>query len=169
LAFVLAQGCATNLSKPDAAPQPTSVKLSSFQTVSLKAVEIAPDFAASSANQKAAKKINELLSNKMPMVFSGLQEASNSSGQTGLLIEPLILEIKFIGGAARFWAGALAGSSAVLMEVTFRNLSTGNVVGKPQFYRAANAFAGGFTMGGTDNAMLEAIATDAVDYARLNF
>jgi hypothetical protein len=74
LAFALAQGCATNLSKPDGSPQPTSVKLSTFKTVAMKKIEIAPDFASAGANQKAAKKINQVLVDNMRMVFPKLRE-----------------------------------------------------------------------------------------------
>jgi hypothetical protein len=168
LAFALAQGCATNLAKPDGPPQPTSVKLSTFQTVTMKEVEIAPDFASAGANQKAARKINEVLVSNMRLVFPDLREASGEDVKTGLLIEPWIQEIKFIGGAARFWVGAMAGSSAVLMKVNFRDASTGELIGEPQFYRDASAYAGGWTMGSTDNKMLEDVAKDVVNYVSLN-
>jgi hypothetical protein len=168
LAFTLAQGCATNLTKPEGPPQPTSVKLSTFQTVTLKKVEIAPEFASAGANQKAAKKINEVLVNNMRLAFPDLREAGEEDVRTGLLIEPLIQEIKFIGGAARFWVGAMAGSSAVLMKASFRDASTGELIGEPQFYRAANVYTGGWSMGSTDNRMLEDVAKDIVNYATLN-
>jgi hypothetical protein len=168
LAFTLAQGCATNLSKPDGPPQPTSVKLSTFKTVAMKKVAIAPDFASAGANQKAAKKIDKELALGMRTVFPDLRQIDGEDVQTGLLIEPLIQEIKFIGGAARFWVGAMAGSSAVLMKATFRDASTGKVIGEPQFYRNANAYTGGWSFGATDNLMLDGVAKDIVNYAKTN-
>jgi hypothetical protein len=154
--------------RPSTAPQPAKVKLGTFDTVTLKQVEIAPEFAAAGANKKAAKKIDERLSMEMRKVFDGLQEAGGTPTQQGLLIEPLIEEIKFIGGAARFWVGAMAGSSAVLMKVTFSDAATGEIVAAPEFYRSADAYAGGMTMGAADNRMLEAIASDAATYAGNN-
>ena len=168
LAFTLAQGCATNLSKPDGTPQPTPVRLSTFKTITMKKIEIAPDFASAGANQKAAKKINEVLVENMRMVFPNLRETDGEDVRSGLLIEPLIQEIKFIGGAARFWVGAMAGSSAVLMKVTFRDASTGEVLQAPQFYRSAGAYSGSWSMGVADNRMLEDVAKDVVNYAKLN-
>jgi len=168
LGFMLAQGCATNLTKPAGTPRPTTVRLSTFQTVTMKPVEIAPEFASAGANQKAAKRINEVLVDDMRMVFPNLREASGEDVRAGLLIEPLIQEIKFIGGAARFWVGAMAGSSAVLMKASFRDASTGEIIGEPQFYRDAGAYSGGYSMGATDNRMLEDIAKDIVNYAMLN-
>jgi hypothetical protein len=167
-ALALTQGCATQIRRPSGAPEAAKVKLGTFDTVTLKHVEIAPEFSAAGANKKAAKKINERLFMEMRKVFDGLQEAGETPAQQGLLIEPLIEEIKFIGGAARFWVGAMAGSSAVLMKVTFRDAAAGEVVAAPQFYRSAAAFAGGMSMGAADNRMLDAIASDVATYAGNN-
>jgi hypothetical protein len=168
LALALTQGCATNLTKPEGPPQPTSVKLSTFPTVTMKKVEIAPDFASASTNQRAANKIETVLFRDMRLAFPDLREAGEEEVRTGLLIEPLIQEIKFIGGAARFWVGAMAGSSAVLMKATFRDASTGEIIGEPQFYRDAGAYKGAWSMSVSDNRMLEAIARDLFDYATAN-
>jgi len=75
---------------------------------------------------------------------------------------------KFIGGAARFWAGAMAGSSAVLMQVTFRDGNTGQIIADNEFYRVANACYEGLTIGVPDNLMLEEIARDVASYCSLN-
>jgi len=85
LAFAFAQGCATNLSKPDGTPQPTPVRLSTFKTITMKKIEIAPDFASAGANQKAAKKINQVLVDNMRMVFPNLQEIDGGGCADGSL------------------------------------------------------------------------------------
>ena len=91
--------------------------------------------------------------------------ASNLESAAGFLMEK---EIKFIGGFARFMVGGMAGSSAVLMKVTFLNSETGKVVAEPEFYRAANGMGGGYSMGATDNLMLDQIAQDIALYAKMN-
>jgi len=170
---LLLSGCATNLSKPAHAPAPAKTRLGEYKAVEMKAVTLSDAFASASANQKATRKIDELLFSNVSMVFPNLkrieaeQEFSNSDSQT-LQITPLIKEIKFVGGAARFWAGAMAGSSAVLMQVTLRDSSTGEIIADPEFYRAANAYAGGWTIGATDNQMLEDITKDIAGYCSLN-
>jgi len=58
----------------------------------------------------------------------------------------------------------MAGSSAVLMQVTFRDGNTGEIIADPEFYRAANAYAGGWSMGATDNLMLDDITKDVAGY-----
>ena len=166
-------GCATNLTKPTSAPTPTKIKLSEFAAVEMKAVTISEKFAAAEANQKAGRKIDEVLFTNMRMVFNNLQRVEigsdfSSSATKTLQITPVIKEIKFISGGARFWVGAMAGSSAVLMEVTLRDSSTGEIIANPEFYRDANAYAGGWSIGASDNKMLEDIALDVVNYCSMN-
>ncbi len=163
----LMQGCATNLTKPSSAPQPVSARLGTFANVEMEPAMIAEPFAAAGANQKAAKKINELLNAQMAYVFPGMNSTEKKPGKT-LVIKPVIKEIKFIGGAARFWVGAMAGSSAVLMEVSYLEKETGNVLAKVEFYDQASAYAGAYNMGVTDNLMLNHIVTQIVNYSTAN-
>lgn len=167
----LVSGCATRLSKPAGPAQPTKVKLGQFAKVEMKAVTISEKFAGAGANQKAAAKIDQVLFDNMKNVFANLerveegQDFSNSGTRT-LQITPVVKEIKFIGGAARFMVGAMAGSSAVLMEVTLRDSTSGEIIGQPEFYQKASAFSGAY--GIADNRMLEVIAQDIVNYCSRN-
>ena len=173
LMTLLAAGCATHLSKPSKSPEPTLIKLGEFQSVEMKTVGISERFAGNAANQRALKKINEYLFRDMPMLFPGLKriekgEEFSSSGARTLRITPYIKEVKFIGGGARFWAGAMAGSSAILMQTTYEDSSTGKTIGDPEFYRAPGAYSGAWTMGAMDNRMLEDISRDIIDYSSHN-
>jgi len=173
IALFLMNGCATNLSKPTAAPQPAKAKLGGFSAVEMKTVGISEQFGTSEANQKARRKIDEVLFREMATVFSGLKRVEEGSDFTKsnvrtLQITPHIKEIKFISGGARFMVGAMAGSSAVLMQVTMRDSETGEVIADPEFYRDANAYSGGWSIGATDNKMLEDIARDIVQYSSMN-
>ncbi|MEZ4601653.1 MAG: hypothetical protein R2940_17830 [Syntrophotaleaceae bacterium] len=171
LLLFVTTGCATQISKPKSQPQPAKVRLGTFSTVEMREVQISPDFADAAANKKAAKKINEIICRDMKVIFPKLKVlAANEdfSGSKGSLqITPVIKEIKFIGGAARFWLGAMAGSSAVLMQVDYRNGQTGEVIAEPEFLEVASAFAGGWSIGATDNHMLEKVAMDVTSYTTL--
>lgn len=164
---LLLQGCATTLTEPASAPQPATVRLGTFANVELEPVEISTEFAAHSANQKAAKKINELLHTQMTYVFPNLNSDEKQDGPT-LVIKPLIKEIKFIGGAARFWLGAMAGSSAVLMQVDYVDKKTADVVAAPEFYNQASAFGGAYSMGASDNLMLDRVVDQIIKYTHSN-
>ena len=173
MAALIVTGCATKLSKPTREPMPAQVKLSEFRNVEMKAVGISESYASAEANQKALRKIDEILFRDMRVFFPNFKriEQSNdfSKGEERTLqITPYIKEIKFIGGGARFWVGAMAGSSAVLMQATFRDSSTGALIADPEFYRSAGAYAGAWSIGSTDNRMLEDIAQDIVKYCSFN-
>lgn len=169
----LLTGCATNLSKPAGPPAATKVKFGEFKKVEMAKVTVSEKFAAAGANQKAARKIDEILKRDMAMLFPGMAlvdtvSKSTNAAERTLQIIPHIKEIKFIGGGARFMVGAMAGSSAVLMQVTFKDSSTGEVVADPEFYRAAGSMSGGYSIGGTDNLMLDNIVKDITNYTLLN-
>jgi hypothetical protein len=173
LVIFLTQGCATHINKPASAAQPATIKFSKFSKFEIAPVTISPKFASQSANKKAAKKIEENIFACMSMCLTDLKKieegkAKVGPGASGLLIQPEIKEIKFIGGAARFWVGPMAGSSAVLMKTKYIDKKTGKIIAEPEFYRAANAFGGGFSMGATDNMMLDTIAQDICRYTSNN-
>jgi len=171
--IVFLVGCTTTEVNKQAAvpPQPCNERLGTFKTVEYEHVSLTSGYAASGVNQKAAKKIDELLRANMGNVFPGMTVVAQAAGTATdktLVIRPIIKEIKFIGGAARFWVGAMAGSSRVLMQVDFVDKGTGKTVGNPQFYCTANAWAGAQSMGGADNMMLSQIAQDITIYTVSN-
>lgn len=170
--FVMASvsGCATRIHRPARAPQPTKARLGQYPRVELVVpIGIGEGFAGRGANEKARAKIEEHLVGQLSSLFPTLVQVSHGEkGPPALRIEPVVEEIKFVGGAGRFWAGGMAGSSAVLMQVTYTDTATGEVLGNPEFYRSSNAFGGAWTMGATDNLMLEQIATEITNYSALN-
>lgn len=171
LALLFTSGCATNLTKPSRVPEPSKVNLDVFENVEMKAVGISRKFASAGPNRKALKKIDEVLFSEMKVVFPNCKriEQGNEFSKTTkrtLQITPHIKEIKFIGAAARFMLGSMPGSSAVLMQATLRDSSSGEIIAKPEFYRDAAAQTG--ITGMTDNAMLHAIARDIANYCSDN-
>lgn len=167
----LVAGCATHITKPTQSPTPAKIKFGEFKNVEMKSVGISEKFASAEANQKALRKIDEILFRDIKHPFPSLKRVKEGSdfsktADRTLQITPFVKEIKFIGGAARFWVGPMAGSSAVLMQVTYRDSSTGQIIANPEFYRQAGAWSGGY--GIADNKMLEEIAQDVVNYSLYN-
>lgn len=60
----------------------------------------------------------------------------------------------------------MAGSSAVLMQVRFTDVNSGEVIVQPVFYAKAAAMSGAWTFGAQDNAMLSRLADNACNYVR---
>jgi hypothetical protein len=63
----------------------------------------------------------------------------------------------------------LAGSSAVVMRVTYTDEDTGAVIASPDFYQHASAMGGAFSVGGSDNAMLVRVANLITTYTTDNY
>ena len=164
-------GCATRF-KPSASHNPPPAEiLSSFTAFEIQAVSIAPAYANNGANQKALAKIQSNMSASVDPVLASWNQAGAGQGKDArtLVIDPLVTDIKFIGGFARFMVGPLAGSSAVIMRATLTDKETGQVVAAPEFYVAANAHGGAMTMGTTDNRMLSAIVENFKEYLLKNY
>lgn len=123
-------------------------------------------------------KANELAQSSFQLNLDGnIQEWLGEKNTAGakidnprvLLIEPRIEKIKFVTSNARLWGGAMAGSSRILVKVKFTDKATGTVIAEPEFYQHAAAFAGAYSAGGADKAMLERIATLVADYIKSNY
>jgi hypothetical protein len=138
---------------------PPKVPFSSFDRIELGPVTLAAPFDKHKANIAAQAKIQGYVTTRLAplsLVINGRESKSETTRI--LLIEPRIEKIKFIGTGARLWAGAMAGSSQVLMRVKISDKQTGEVIAEPEFYQRANAFGGAYSAGGTDNDMLSRIA-----------
>ena len=86
-----------------------------------------------------------------------------------LRIEPTIRHIRYVSGGARFWGGAFAGGSAVLLTVKLSDVATGEVIAEPEFYQHANKMGAAWSFGATDKAMLVRVASMISDYLQKNY
>ena len=171
ITLTILTGCATHVQNMPArtANQPPTTAFSNFKRFQMAPVSLNPAYADGSANQRAHKKIQEHLNANL----SGMLTTWNASGSNApygtLLIEPKIVELKFVSGGARFMAGAMAGSSIVVMHVDYRDQSSGNIISHAEFYQRANAMGGSMSVGATDNDMLARIARLVSDFTRNNY
>jgi hypothetical protein len=148
---------------------PPSAALNSYGTYELKELTIAGAFAGQGANEKAAAKIREHIAAQVAPIVAAWTTAGKANGKAGtVVIEPVLDQIKFIGGKTRFWAGALAGSSYVVLKLKITD-SSGAVVAEPEFYQRASAMSGAWTGGGQDNDMLQRIVTLMSGYLTGNY
>lgn len=151
-------------------PPPTA-RFMGYSRYELKPLQMGAPWAGQGANEKAAKKIQE----HMDHLLKPLMEAWTESGKAQapaadeLLVEPRVEEIKFIGGAGRFFAGPLAGKSRIHIKVRISEKKSGKVLAEPEFYQHTSAWSGSFTVGGNDNNMLQRIVTLQVEYFTRNY
>ena len=149
---------------------PPSASLSAFDRFEIAQLDMVAPYAGQDANEEAKARIQTNLDERITPLFVkwNAAEPRNSPPRT-LKFEPTIRHVKFISGKARFWAGAFAGGSAVLMTLKLSDAATGEVIAEPEFYQHANAMRAAWTVGGTDKAMLVRITDLISSYLDSNY
>ncbi len=156
-------GCATKIKASSLTnPAPTQA-FSNYGRIDVKPVVFATGY---KGHQAALGKIAENFTKELaPSVTKWNSRPANGSTLT---VEPVVEQISFKSGAKRAFLGPFAGSSGVLMRVTYRD-QNGKVVAEPQFFQRAGAMSGGFTLGVQDNLMLFRVAKLASSYTIANY
>ncbi|MBN2255034.1 MAG: hypothetical protein JW736_04970 [Deltaproteobacteria bacterium] len=69
-----------------------------------------------------------------------------------MYVDVNVTSLRIVGGAARFWAGALAGRSNMNMDVTLMD-KNGTVIAQKELIGAPNAFSSSFTFANADYSL----------------
>lgn len=157
--------CVTHINTTTLTNPPPREKFADFSAFELQPLQVAAEYQGKET--AAVARIQEHLD---LMVLPVLQHWSQpaAAGRT-LVVSPKIEAIKFVGGGARFFVGALAGSSAVIMKVRYTDKATGDVIAEPQFFQRAAAMSGAWTIGAQDNNMLKRIVGVMSNYTQRNY
>ena len=70
-----------------------------------------------------------------------------------LLVKGSVVNMRIVSGAARFWVGAMAGTSDMSVRLTFTDAATGAVVREKLLSTANNPFGAAWTFGGSDRSL----------------
>ena len=163
VALPLISGCATKIKASSSLNPAPATAFSTYGRIDVKPVAYAPGYKGNpAALGKIAANIDKDLA---PSLAQWNSRPAN--GRT-LTVEPIVEEMSFKSTTKRVFLGPLAGSSGVLMRVTFRD-NTGKVIATPEFFQRANAMSGGFTLGVQDNLMLTRVAKLASTYVIDNY
>lgn len=149
---------------------PPSTALQAFDRFELAPFTMDAPYAGQDANEEAKTRLQTNLDERLPPVLAewNAKPAKGTPPRT-LKIEPTIRHVKFISGKARFWAGAFAGGTAVLVTVKLSDAATGEVIAEPEFYQHANAMGAAWSYGATDKAMLIRTTDMITDYVKANY
>jgi len=170
LVGLFAAGCATPITTETTQNPPPAEKFANFTRFEMPKIALLPPYAGQEPNERALAKIQENVSLRMtPALQTWNRSAPAGARPRTLLIEATIPEIKFINATTRVFAGAMAGSSAVILRARITEKETGQVIAEPLFYARAAAMGGAYSVGGTDNAMLTRIANRLSDYLLANY
>jgi len=162
-AVPLLHGCATKIKASSLTNPAPAQAFSNYSRIVVKPVAFAAGY---KGNQAALDKIAANFSKELaPSLVKWNGAPANGSTLT---VEPIVEQISFKSSTKRVFLGPFAGSSGVLMRVTYRD-QDGNVVAAPQFFQRAGAMSGGFTLGVQDNLMLFRVAKLASSYTIANY
>ncbi|MCC7461683.1 MAG: hypothetical protein IT480_04380 [Gammaproteobacteria bacterium] len=160
---------ATDPSRAEVRNPPPTAAFAGYQGYELRPLEVPAELQATETGQKATAKIQEHLNTLLAPVLEGWNAGVQGSGNgLKLVFEPRVLTLRFIGGAKRFWAGAMAGDSRVLISLKIVEQPGGRVLGEPQFYQQSAAMAGAWSIGAHDNTMLSRVVELAASYCKAN-
>jgi len=163
VALPLISGCATKIKASSSHNPAPATAFSSYGRIDVKPVAYAPGY---KGNPAALGKIAANLDKDLAPSLA--QWNSRPANGRTLTVEPIVEEMSFKSTTKRVFLGPLAGSSGVLMRVTFRD-NTGKVIATPEFFQRANAMSGGFTLGVQDNLMLTRVSKLASSYVIANY
>jgi hypothetical protein len=149
---------------------PPSTALNAFDSFQVSPIQMGAPYAGQPANEQAKTRLQGYVDERVPAIVSAWNaaEAKHAPPRT-LKIEPVIRHVKFVSGKARFWGGAFAGGTAVLLTVKLSDAETGEVIAEPEFYQHANAMGAAYSFGGTDKAMLGRTAELLANYLKANY
>ena len=86
-------------------------------------------------------------------------------GHAGTIaIEVVVTELRFVSGAKRFWAGGFAGGSRSVARARLIDADSGQELYTEEFRHQANSVAGAYSLGASDNAMLDRLAASIASW-----
>jgi hypothetical protein len=144
-------------------PAPTT-SLSSYERFELKPMEMVDSVAKDQAKAAVAKDLGTRLQAVVQPMLTRWNTASGDRPAKTLIVQPRVTQLRVVHGVTRAFAGAMAGDSSITMDLELRDAATGAVIAKPSIARNANAMAGAWSFGATDQNLLDYITNIASEY-----
>jgi hypothetical protein len=154
-----------------AAPEnpPPANKLGGYAGYELAAMQLEPDLAAKKNADKVLAAVEANMQKHVTPLIVEWNGRGESNASSKLLIQPRIVSLHKPSGANRFFAGAFSGQSRIIIKVRIEEQGTQKLLAEPEFYQHANALAGAWTVGATDNLMLERVTKLIATYLKDNY
>ena len=153
----------------DARNPPPSTALNVYSTFELAPVAMAPEVAAHKGNVVAANYLQVDIDERIPKLIAPWNARAATAAPRTLVIQPEVMQIRFITGGKRLFTGSFGGNSWALLRLRLTDKETGQVVAEPQFYQRAFAMAAGYSLGAADKLMLARLADMSASYLKTNF
>lgn len=148
---------------------PPKEAFNAFQRFEAQAVMMGAPWAGQKTNDAARAMLQADLDERLKPLLAEWNAKSAGDAPRTLRIEPVVRYIRFITGGKRFWGGAFAGGSAIMVSLKVTDAATGDTIAEPDFYQHANAMGAAWSFGATDKTMLIRISNMITEYVRANY
>ena len=149
---------------------PPAGALAGYDRYELAPLAMGPPYAGDAGKEKARARIQEFLTAETGAIVAQWNEAAAGAARgQSLLLEPRIEKLKVVSGGARFWAGAMAGDSYVVIRLRISEQPAGTLLAEPEFYQRAAGMSGAWTIGAQDKDMLHRIVLLMNRYLQSNY
>jgi hypothetical protein len=173
---VLVAGCAATPEKLESVGKAESARLappvkrlSSFANYELKSMVLSAAVQSDSAKVQAAERLESTLKAKLQPLLDQWNTQTSGDRSGTLVVQPRLESLRVVSGGARFWAGAFAGDSTIDIDLAMTDDTTGQQVAKPRITLKADAMTGGWSIGKSDENLLDYIASVAYEYMMANY
>jgi hypothetical protein len=85
--------------------------------------------------------------------FHRVNKELKSAPDGSLIVQTHVPEMRIVSGAARFWGGAFAGSSNMVLDLQLVDAESNAVVREKRIESGNNAFAAAWTYGSSDRSL----------------
>ena len=149
---------------------PPANALGGYDKYELAPIAMGPPYAGDAGKEAAKGRIQGFMTTETGAIIEQWnKDAAGSTRGQSLLIEPRIEKLKVVSSGARFWAGAFAGDSYVVMKLRIVDQPSGTQLAEPEFYQRAAAMSGAWTIGAQDKDMLHRIVVLMNLYLQSNY
>jgi len=143
----------------------TSESLTAFGRFELKQLTLNESIRTEKNKVEVSKQLEAKLQQSLTPLLAEWQASGASAANTRtLVIQPELVSLRVISGGARFWAGAWAGNSSVDMNLVLTDAAAGTSIAKVRIFRDADAMTGAWSIGKSDENLLDYIVSIARQY-----
>lgn len=146
---------------------PPEKSLNSYSRFELEPATLEAFYQSHEGNEATRRNLEHNLNLKLRPLIDSWNQDQDGESRT-LTIKPHIRAVRFIGTAARLWAGMLPGRSWIYVQVELVDKETGETIAHPKFYRAAR-LGNGLSASRNDYAMVEMMAADIALFSKNNY
>lgn len=150
---------------PNSMPSVTREPFSVYGSFQFEPTELANSLSAEPTAQRTAVNLDKGIENALKPKLASWNKPGNSRT---LMVKSKIVSLRFIGGATRVFAGAMAGRSNITVDYEFIDKATSKTIAKKTIQRTAER-ANDFTLARRDYAMIEDAGKDVIDYIDQNY